>query len=525
MPAKKGGNTDIGGTSNARGEHASISPPLSESSDPVVQAVGIVDRKVRNLEKRKAKLESLQQLRNEGKELDRDQLDAVSKLGEVLLQLELAKELQKQFVTFNDSYQKTKKKQQKAEKQQQREAERDLQKSALAYSVRVQNLLAGLDEVSKPDFRKGTNGAVQLTEDELTQLDDLYQLLVPTRISNADYQREVELVGEHFLLLQEQSTKDVAGTTYKDLYNLLQKLDGCSYFDSSHNEDDGLSLGGGEESAEDGMAEEEVAAACEEEEAEVPTPQEPQPPPQSIVEQVVTQPCTQVQVQAPPQGVIAPLPPAPQVVLQQHTPSLAPSVPSPTFPALAVVSGGLANTEEMFSFMHKSEVSTQVIFNNDPQQISSNKALAPQDNTSGPSTTTTDTRGTEGKSTTDASTGQLSPTLEGENPNAFQQQGGRYNRGGTSYRSQGSQQYRGRNGGPRGGGGGGSGYRNGGGGRSYASQGTYGGQQSYSNRGPPKGEGKGTGYQGGPAKGNGYPAQRENGYPSGGRGRSNYNDR
>lgn len=53
MPAKKGGNTDIGGTSNARGEHASISPPLSESSDPVVQAVGIVDRKVRNLEKRK----------------------------------------------------------------------------------------------------------------------------------------------------------------------------------------------------------------------------------------------------------------------------------------------------------------------------------------------------------------------------------------------------------------------------------------------------------------------------------------
>lgn len=27
----------------------------------------------------------------------------------------------------------------------------------------------------------------QLTEDELTQLDDLYQLLVPTRISNAEY--------------------------------------------------------------------------------------------------------------------------------------------------------------------------------------------------------------------------------------------------------------------------------------------------------------------------------------------------
>lgn len=53
MPAKKGGNTDIVGTSTAQNEHASISPPLSESSDPVVQAVGIVDRKVRNLEKRK----------------------------------------------------------------------------------------------------------------------------------------------------------------------------------------------------------------------------------------------------------------------------------------------------------------------------------------------------------------------------------------------------------------------------------------------------------------------------------------
>ena len=60
-----------------------------------------------------------------------------------------------------------------------------------------------------------------------------------------------------------------------------------------------------------------------------------------------------------------------------------------------------------------------------------------------------------------------------------------YNRGGTSsYRGQGSQ-YR-RNGGSRGGGGG-SGYRNGG--RPYDNQGSYGGQQSYSNRGGSKGDG------------------------------------
>ena len=53
MPAKKGSSNDTSGTSNVRNEHPSVSPPLSESSDPIVQAVGIVDRKVRNLEKRK----------------------------------------------------------------------------------------------------------------------------------------------------------------------------------------------------------------------------------------------------------------------------------------------------------------------------------------------------------------------------------------------------------------------------------------------------------------------------------------
>ena len=165
-------------------------------------------------------------------------------------------------------------------------------------------------------------------------------------------------------------------------------------------------------------------------------------------------------------------------------------MPSPTFPALAVSAVGLPASEDMFSFMHKSEVCTQgklgggggtlgwgggggafcviswcifvttcslfaAVTFGDSQQAPSNKvtpdftahssttgvssssvstapqsklpqqAQAPQDNTSGPSTTGTVPRDTEGKASTDASTGQLSPTMEGENPNAFQQQGGK----------------------------------------------------------------------------------------------------
>ncbi|CAF1645558.1 unnamed protein product [Didymodactylos carnosus] len=67
-----------------------------ESTDPLTQAVLMLEKKQRNLAKRKDKLESYEQEARSGKELNKDQKDALAKYGEVIGQIECAKETHEQ---------------------------------------------------------------------------------------------------------------------------------------------------------------------------------------------------------------------------------------------------------------------------------------------------------------------------------------------------------------------------------------------------------------------------------------------
>lgn len=71
-------------------------PP--EQPEFLKQALVIIEKKVRNLEKRRQKLEEYKENQKKGVTLNEDQLAAVAKYEEVLRSLELAKELEKQFV-------------------------------------------------------------------------------------------------------------------------------------------------------------------------------------------------------------------------------------------------------------------------------------------------------------------------------------------------------------------------------------------------------------------------------------------
>lgn len=104
------------------GQKAVVPDPtvLPDGGDPALVAMAIVDKKKRNLEKRKVpwvypcyrtclhmlrsllqnKLESLKEGLDSGTRLDTDQIAAVAKLNDVSIQLELIKELQKQFTTL-----------------------------------------------------------------------------------------------------------------------------------------------------------------------------------------------------------------------------------------------------------------------------------------------------------------------------------------------------------------------------------------------------------------------------------------
>lgn len=65
----------------------------TETVDPIRQAIIVIEHKIRNLEKRKGKLESYRDLQKNGRELNADQKTAVAKYDEVLQTLDITKEL------------------------------------------------------------------------------------------------------------------------------------------------------------------------------------------------------------------------------------------------------------------------------------------------------------------------------------------------------------------------------------------------------------------------------------------------
>lgn len=60
----------------------------------------------------------------------------------------------------HSQYEKSRKRQQKLAKQQARDTERDAQKRAVLYTLRVQDMLNSMGDVDKENFRAGSNGAV-----------------------------------------------------------------------------------------------------------------------------------------------------------------------------------------------------------------------------------------------------------------------------------------------------------------------------------------------------------------------------
>merc|ERR1712029_1311467 len=78
-------------------------------------AVQTVEKKVRNLEKRKGKLDGYREDNRKGKELTQDQKAAIAKYDEVMQNLEFARDLQNQFRNFLADEERQKKKQAKKE--------------------------------------------------------------------------------------------------------------------------------------------------------------------------------------------------------------------------------------------------------------------------------------------------------------------------------------------------------------------------------------------------------------------------
>nr|XP_019934889.1 PREDICTED: caprin-1 isoform X1 [Paralichthys olivaceus] len=211
---------------------------LGGQSDVLKQVLCIIDKKARNMEKKKSKLDDYQVRKNNGERLNQDQLEALSKYQEIMYNLEFSRELQKTFVALGQDVrltmiQKVVKKSVRREQLQRDEAEQRRLKTILE----LQFLLDRLgEETVRQDLKQGLCGSPLLTDADLAAFDEFYKLVGPDRDQNVRLVDQYEEASVHLWDLLEGRDKAVVGTTYKELKETLDQVLLSGYFDRSQSQ-------------------------------------------------------------------------------------------------------------------------------------------------------------------------------------------------------------------------------------------------------------------------------------------------
>ncbi|XP_045069796.1 caprin-1-like [Coregonus clupeaformis] len=209
-------------------------------TEAMKQVLGVVDKKVRNMEKKKGKLDDYQARKDKGERLNQDQLDALTKYQEVTNNLEFARELQKSFLSLGQDIQRVVKKAVRREQLQREESEQKRLKTILEVQFLLDRL--GEDRV-RQELRQGAAGGGTpslLTDTELTALDELYKLVGPEPHQNTRFTDQYEEASQHLMDLLEGKDKAVAGTTYKALKDSLDRVLLSGYFDQAQSHQNGV---------------------------------------------------------------------------------------------------------------------------------------------------------------------------------------------------------------------------------------------------------------------------------------------
>ncbi|XP_026513319.1 caprin-2 isoform X3 [Terrapene carolina triunguis] len=185
--------------------------------------------KIRNIEKKKLKLEDYRDRLKKGEALNQDQLEAVEKYDEVLHNLEFAKELQKTFSGLSQDLLKAQRKAQRRDTIMKLEAEKKKLRTILQVQYVLQNFT---QEHVQKDFKGGLNGAIYLPSKELDYLIRFAKLTCPERNESLSVEDQMEQSSLYFWDLLEGSEKAVVGTTYKHMKELLSKLLNSGYFEN-----------------------------------------------------------------------------------------------------------------------------------------------------------------------------------------------------------------------------------------------------------------------------------------------------
>lgn len=229
MPSATAGNNPV----------QCATPDLGNGShtEAMKQVLGVIDKKVRNMEKKKSKLDDYQAKKNKGEKLNQDQLDALSKYQEVLNNLEFARDLQKNFIMLSQDVQKAVKKTVRREQLQREETEQQRLKTVLEMQFVLDQLG---DETVRRDLKQpDSSGSPLLTETDLAKLDDFYKLVGSEKKHDIRLCDQYEEASQHWWELLEGRDKSVTGSTYKSLKDSLEKVLASGYFDRAQGHHNG----------------------------------------------------------------------------------------------------------------------------------------------------------------------------------------------------------------------------------------------------------------------------------------------
>ncbi|XP_058806976.1 caprin homolog [Phymastichus coffea] len=205
----------------------------TEALDPIRQAITVIEHKIRNLEKRKGKLESYRDIVKNGGELNADQKTAVAKYDEVQQTLENMRDLYKQINSIATDAQRQQKKLARIEALERMRQDIVKVREVLLIQDTLMNMGA---QGVRQDFINGVNGAVQLAEQELKFLDDLYNEVMlkhDKQDNDVTFLQQAQKVAEHYVLIVDGKQRDVVGTTYAKIKEVINSIVQCGYFDQA----------------------------------------------------------------------------------------------------------------------------------------------------------------------------------------------------------------------------------------------------------------------------------------------------
>ncbi|XP_075932225.1 caprin-2 [Anarhichas minor] len=183
--------------------------------------------KVRNLEKKKLRLEDYKKRLNRGEKLNKDQMEAVEKYEEVLHNLAFARELHKSLDVLTQTLLRAQKKAMRKEQVVKEETER----RRLSTVLQIQHLLHCMQqEHVRRDLLAGHNQAPRIAAQQQQSLSQLAALLGVKRDNGLSLEEQMEQAALAYLDLLEGTDKPVAGSTFKLFKEELNRLLTCKYF-------------------------------------------------------------------------------------------------------------------------------------------------------------------------------------------------------------------------------------------------------------------------------------------------------